>query len=162
MTKEEIKQEIEQMQKQLETLLEKLNNQEDEVSDILSFEKGEKCYYMGTTGNILEEESFDDNDYTDMICALNCRFFKTRAYAEMFADKAQYTANLLHFKYLYDRDYEPNWDSQDEKKYCVYYNYEIKKFDWSCRSFCFEFECVYFSSEEIAKKCADWLNKKRN
>ena len=163
MTKEEIKQEIEQIQKQLETLQEKLNNQNDEVPDILSFEKGEKCYYMGTTGDIIDDEYFDDNDYTDMMCALNRRFFKTRAYAEMFSDKAQFIANLLHFKYLYDRDYKPNWDDWLEYKYFIYYDNLMHRYcqcgtaHRTCRH-----ETIYFSSEEIAKKCADWLNKKHN
>lgn len=160
-TKEELKQEIEQIQKQLDTLQEKLNNQNDEVPDILSFEKGEKCYYMGTTGDILEEESFDDNDYTNMMCALNRRFFKTREYAEMFSDKAQFIADLLHFKYLYDRDYKPNWNDWLEYKYYICYDSLMGRYFSSSTSRRINHtETIYFSSEEIAKKCANWLNKK--
>jgi hypothetical protein len=159
MTKKEIQQEIEQVQKQLETLQEKLNNQNDEVPDILPLKYGEKIYCMATTGAILEE-SFRGDDYTDMGCALNRRYFKTREYAEMFSEKAQFIANLLHFKYLYDRDYKPNWDNGLEYKYFIYYDNSMRKYFQCATAYrtC-RHETIYFSSEEIANKCADWLNK---
>lgn len=74
----------------------------------------------------------------------------------------QFIADMLHFKYLYDNDYEPDWDSDDEQKFFVYYNNETKKFDSNYRSTCSSIESVYFSTWQLAEMCADWLNKKHN
>lgn len=82
------------------------------------------------------------------------RVFKTKKYAHIFAEKTQFIADLLHFKWLYDRDYEPDWRheqwsiSKDNGRYvpilCAY----ERETD------------IYFSNNAIAQKCADWLNRK--
>lgn len=164
MNKKELENEIMKTQEQLKKLqadLKEAEEAEKEVPSVLDF-NGEKFYHMATTGAIIEEESFDGSDYTDMVCALNHRLFKTRKYAEVFSEKTQFIADMLHFKYLYDRDYEPDLDLEDEQKFCIFYDRDAKRFEWFCRTTSVNFESVYFSSKEIAKKCAVWLNKKYN
>lgn len=64
---------------------------------------------------------------------------------------------LMAFKWCYNRDYKPDWNDFYEDKYYVYYSHKTHKYDvdsitmWNVHN-------VYFSSEEIAQKCADWLN----
>lgn len=84
------------------------------------------------------------------------RLFQSREYAQHFADECQHIADMLHIKYLYDRDYEPNWEDDSEKKYFVYYNCNVGRF-------CVEYTKSYiyspvcFSNEEVAELCAEWL-----
>ena len=75
-----------------------------------------------------------------------------------FNEKLGMLKKLMTFKFCYDHSYAPNWGKQDEFKWFVYFYTPDGKYtyDWSAtwdRPL-----TVYFSSEEIAQKCADWLN----
>lgn len=155
--REEFKKERESLKKALK----EAEKNETRVPDNLRFRNGETYYSMATTGATIDGE-YKDDDYTDHTSLLTRRLFKTREYAEIFAEKTQFIADCLHFKYLYDRDYEPNWDSEDEQKFYVYYNNRTKKYEGSFRTTYQVVESVYFSTAELAKRCADWLNKERN
>lgn len=155
--REEFKKEREYLKKALK----EAEKNETRVPDNLRFQNGETCYSMATTGATIDGR-YNDDDYTDHVSTLTRRLFKTREYAELFAEKTQFIADCLHFKYLYDRDYEPNWDSDDEQKFCVYYNHKTKKYDCSFRITYQVVGSVYFSTWELAKRCADWLNKEYN
>lgn len=72
--------------------------------------------------------------------------------------KAGFLVNLLKFKYCYDREYVPNWSDITENKWGVYYGhiasiYEVRSFTTVENP-----ESIYFSTQEIARKCCDWLN----
>lgn len=160
---EEIQNEIKKTQEQLANLqkaLKEAEESETRVPNNLRFQNGETHYSMATTGAIIDGE-YNDDDYTDHVSMLTRRLFKTREYAEMFTKKAQFIADCLHFKYLYDRDYEPDWGIPFESKYYIIYDYNVNKYiDLSTSSFMNE-STVYFSTREIANKCAAWLNEKR-
>ena len=90
------------------------------------------------------------------------RAFKTKKIAKLFSDKTQVIADQLYFKELYDADFVPDWsDGCGLKFYLVHNNSSYPKayFVDSCYC-CAGGETVYFSSYEIAKKCADWLNSR--
>lgn len=161
MNKKELENEIAKTRKQLEALQDALSKatEDEEVPDILRFQNGETYYSMATTGSIIEGEYYD-NGYTDHQSNLMHRYFKTRKHASMFTERVQFIANLLHFKYLYDRDYEPNWIDLLEYKYYIFYNGKTKKFEWCYTIINSHPETVYFSTKEIAQKCVDWLNEK--
>lgn len=65
---------------------------------------------------------------------------------------------LIKFKFCYDYSYIPDWSNKNELKWWVFFDttYGKYKFDWTAtwnRPL-----TVYFSSLEVAQKCADWLN----
>jgi hypothetical protein len=84
--------------------------------------------------------------------------FPTKEYAEKLRKMNRLNGMMLAFKWCYDRDYEPNWADEDSCKYTIIWNVTNNRFDyvWSTITRC---NCVYFSSDDIAKKCAEWLNK---
>ena len=75
-----------------------------------------------------------------------------------FNDKLDMLTKLMKFKFCYDYSYTPNWCDEDKPKWyvCLYTpngKYSVTwAITWDRPS------TVYFSSEEIAQKCADWLN----
>lgn len=75
-----------------------------------------------------------------------------------FNEKLDMLKKLMKFKFCYDLGYVPDWSKQDEYKWYVYFSAPSGKYgcDWTVtwdRP-----STVYFSSKEIAQKCADWLN----
>ena len=87
-----------------------------------------------------------------------CRIPIESGFTEQFASKLTFLTDLARFKYCYDKDYVPNWSDYDEPKYYVYFytTYEEYRVEYAVtwdRPL-----TVYFSSEEVAQKCADWLN----
>lgn len=155
--KEEIQQEIEKTQKQLAALQEKLKEAEDEVPETLDINDGDKFWAVDGSGNICWTW-YAHTSPIDAGRVHKHRTFLSEEYAKIFADSTQLIADQLHFKYLYDRDYKPNWRTGESKHIVI--------FDYVSGLFCenFEVSCgasaVQFSTEELAKKCADWLNKK--
>jgi hypothetical protein len=75
-----------------------------------------------------------------------------------FTDKLDKLTKLMKFKFCYDYSYIPDWSNENEHKWYVYCNITFGeyKIDWTAT--CDRPLTVYFSSEEIAQKCADWLN----
>lgn len=87
--------------------------------------------------------------------------FPTKEYVKKLLKLNKFNGMMLAFKWCYDRDYEPDWGNggnDDQFKYCIEYNSESDSFgvryNVVSRS-----NLVYFSSQEIAQKCADWLNR---
>lgn len=78
---------------------------------------------------------------------------------EEFYSKIEFLAKLLYFKKRYDNEYEPNWYDELAPKYYVWYNPVTHNY---CRGINYSNQHVgdvYFSSEMVASKCIDWLNK---
>lgn len=161
MNKKELENEIAKTQKQLEALQKKLKEAENEVPETLDINDDDEYSYVDETGNI-NWTSYTHLSEFDVGLVHNHRAFLEERLAEMFADKTQFMADLLYFKALYDKDYMPNWGSGTERKYCIYYNGKTNKFEWSyVTGYCRSIESVYFSTEKIAQKCVDWLDKFR-
>lgn len=83
--------------------------------------------------------------------------YPTEEYALMAQRMKIFNDKLLAFKWCYDRDYQPDWSDMINAKYLVYYDYTITQYDVDC-VIPVLLNTVYFSSYEIAQKCADWLN----
>ncbi len=172
MTIEEIKTEMKQLETKIEQLSKELEMAEREskrksveVPETLDWEDGDTYYYSTYYG----VESARYTVGCDGGAAYAHTIFPTANFAEIFNKKTQFIADLLYFKWLYDRDFKPDWNNEKSQKWCVFYNssrceYDVG-FDFFCSStadiyFCSDATAVYFSSQEIAKKCADWLNSK--
>jgi hypothetical protein len=83
----------------------------------------------------------------------------TEEYAIKAAKMKKFTDMLMAFKWCYDRDYEPDWTTA-RPKYHIVYNYDANpnKRYYISMSYEYRHNTIYFSSEDIAKKCVDWLN----
>lgn len=75
-----------------------------------------------------------------------------------FNEKLDMLKKLMKFKFCYDHSYAPDWSKQNEYKWLVYFDTPTReyKIDWIVTWD--RLSTVYFSSEEIAQKCADWFN----
>ena len=154
--KEALRKEIDETMKQLDILQKKLEEVKNEVPEELIIKDTDEYYYVNDAGNVCMAR-----------CALllsdarrirHHRAFPSEEYAKIFSYKTQFIADMLHFKYLYDRDYAPDWNNGNKPKWYVFYN--GTRYDCDIEYTYCNPSVVYFSSEGIAKKCADWLNKK--
>lgn len=75
-----------------------------------------------------------------------------------FNDKLDKLTKLMKFKFCYDHSYAPDWGNADEIKWYVYFLSTKGKYDICWTTTWDRLSTVYFSSEEIAQKCADWFN----
>lgn len=130
----------------------------DEVPECYSVENGNEMYFVDFSGEVCSD-GFSPNYFVNE----KHRAFKTKKIAKLFVDKTQVIADQLYFKELYDANFVPDWsDGCGLKFYIVYNNSSYPKtyFVDNCCG-CASGETVYFSSYEIAKKCADWLNSRK-
>lgn len=132
--------------------------EKDDVPETLDFQQGEFIHFVDTDGSI-DGEYYSPNQHYGL--ELTRRLFKSAEMAEMFAEKTQFIADCLFFKELYDRDFVPDWSCDFVEKYSVLCNSSTGKYCAYRSGLLYSTESVYFSTEEIAQKCADWLNRKR-
>ena len=146
----ELKKQIEDINAQIKKL-EATNNVLDNYYSALKY------------GAWIIDHSEDDNIYCCSNSAnfperiKNYEIYPTESYTKMAFAMQKFNNMLLAFKWCYDRNYKPDWDNYDYK-YRVEYNTEEESYQFSTNEKCVNNE-VYFSSVEIAKKCADWLNE---
>ena len=116
-------------------------------------DEGNLMYYMDSFSEIdsaianFNEQS--SNPYTD---------YGTKAYAIQAVKFKKFTDACLAFKWCWDRDYEPDWNNNYTSKFYIIYNNDDKKFGVADCQYLKSFSTVYFSTRDVAQKCADWLN----
>jgi len=157
----ELEQEIAKTKEHLEQLEKKLDEakNENKVPETLEFTPGEDCWFINSdvevcAGIYTRGTGYHDNRVTRR------QLFKSKEFVDLFDEKSQFIADLLHFKWLYDRDYVPDLSS-NELKYEVYFDPGCNEHDSGVVYNYPNIEVVYFSTKEIAQKCADWLNSRR-
>lgn len=158
MTDNEKIQKAEQLIAEANALLNEVKANNDKEDMIAKYKedycKGKK-YYIG-----------DDDSVHWVVSSIRCtfentsdpyKFYLTEELAEQAKNIKDFNDKLLAFKYCYDRDYRPDWADDGSPKYTVVWNVTTNRFDcvWSTLTRC---NYVFFSTEEIAQKCADWLN----
>ena len=165
MTREELERRLEAAEKQNLGLLDEIKNlkaklaemqDETEIPDFPKFKCGESYWTMYDNFVLSDERAaiIRARDATEY------NMFHTEAYAQEFSDKCKLIAMLLHCKWYVDRDYIPDWNnkSQDEGKWQVFWSNMYKRYevcDWISE----EYGSVFFSTEEAAQKCAEWMNE---
>ena len=133
----------------------------DEVPECHN-ETNVRYYFVNFDGSV-SEEPINPNFEWDKDILESHRAFKNLSIAHLFSDKTQVIADQLYFKELYDADFVPDWSDDWGSKFYILYNnssYPKAYIVDDCCCCCASGETVYFSSYEIAKKCADWLNSK--
>lgn len=147
--------------KELKKQIEEINAQINELERDDTLEQYESDTTWRYEGYILNELGCVNED-NDSIFNANehnpYRHYMTEEYANKAAQMKKFNDMLMAFKWCYDRDYEPDWTANCAKYYIVYNSDDNPKH--YCISWCYRFNhnIIYFSSEDIARKCADWLN----
>lgn len=140
---------IEELKKKAEKIIEELKK--EEIPLYPEFEKGSVFSYVDTdlsvqtTGAVITETTQDYNA------------FHSEYYAKLLAERSNYLAMLLHCKWYFDRDYEPDWNNPNEIKWTVGFNHEadiFRIYEWAVA----DFGTIAFGSKEAAQKVCDWLN----
>ena len=149
---------IKELKKQIEEINAEINELErddtlEQYESDISW--GSDRYTLDNFGRvkILEPTiGFKSNEYNPY------RHYMTKEYANKAAQMKKFNDMLMAFKWCYDRDYEPDFSGDyDNRAYYVYYDSIDKRYDWGF-DIINNSSRVYFSSEEIAQKCAEWLN----
>jgi len=84
-------------------------------------------------------------------------FYPTEELANKASQMKKFNDATLLFKWMYDRDFEPDWSTWSGARHYVIYNDNTKKFEANRSAT--HTNLIYFSSAKIAKACADWLNR---
>lgn len=118
-----------------------------------------RYYLMNFDGSVSEEPINSDFEWDKDILE-NHRAFKNLSIAHLFSEKTQAIADQFYFKELYDADYVPDWENMRTSEYYIYLDNSTKSYGVNHTIYWALEGTVYFSSEEIAQKCADWLNSR--
>lgn len=160
MTREELEKRLESAEKQMIGLQDEIQNlksklaeaqDEPEIPDFPVYSI-EPLYSVHSDFSVIGSEF--------RVCAgiMHCfNAFHTKEYAQEFADKCKLIAMMLHCKWYIDRDLVNDWDNCDDK-FTVWYNHADNEWTIDFQEI-HETPSIYFSTEEAAKKCADWLNE---
>lgn len=114
-------------------------------------EYGTEYYYIDTFG--IEKTFFDDRKVDrDFICSVNC--FNDKDFANQVYLHELLNRKLL--KYAYDHEAEDcEWGADDKSHFFIFFNYVLNKFDVNRHTMCKAGNCVYFSSEQVAKQAIE-------
>ena len=114
-------------------------------------------YYLNSNGEITSATFagfvYRPTDYNPW-----CNYL-SKEYADTSAKIRRFNDMLLAFKWCYDRDYIPKYSDSicEDAKWYVYYDTEEEQY-LRDSLYAWVEPTVYFSSEEIAEKCCNWLN----
>ena len=162
MTNNEKSQKAEQLIAEANALLNEVKDNSSNEEDVIAKYKNDynnkgKQYYLNSYSNvdfIIMCESFER---IEELTQSPYQLYLTKELAEQAKKLKDFNDKLLAFKYCYDLDYKPDWGDFDEDKYYVYYSNRAQKYDVDSTSI-WDIHNIYFSSEKVAQKCADWLN----
>lgn len=133
---------------------------DDEVPECYNIEHGSEMYFVDYNGEVYSDGLFS-NILADAIAIKNHRTFKTKKIAELFAEKIQIIADQLYFKELFDKDYKPDWSDTENYKSYLFFSTKSNTYKVAGGVIAKHSGTVYFSDDEIAQKCADWLNSRK-
>lgn len=144
-------------------LVEEFNNapeQADVIDDDILKDyntiQGDTKYFLDRTGEIYAEVAQHDSVIRDPYDAYPYLNYHTEEYAKEAQKLKKFNDMLLAFKWCYDRNYVPDWTVKN-LKYRIGYDSDKRRYD-ICGYATWSYFTVYFSSRDIAQKCADWLN----
>lgn len=147
--------------KELKKQIEEINAEINELERNDTLEQYESDITWRYDGYILNERGCVDEDNDSIFNANDYnpyRHYMTEEYANKAAKIKKFNDILMAFKWCYDRDYEPDWITR-YAKYRVVYNFDANpKHYYVVLDYKHKHNEIYFSSEDIAQKCADWLN----
>ena len=134
------------------------NNEEDIIAKYKNdYNKGRK-YYLNSQSNVDFINVGDNFEKVKKLTQSPYQHYLTKELAVRAKELKDFNDKLLAFKYCYDRDYKPIFlGDYDNRAYFVTYDSEDGEYNCDWDNVCHR-NTVYFSSEEIAQKCCNWLN----
>lgn len=110
-------------------------------------------YYIDFNGDICQITSASmphayDNEWSNYL---------SKRYAEIAKEAKIFTDKLLAFKWCYDREFEFN-ATREDLVWSIVYESASGRYTSICKMYPNSPTDIVFSTDEIAKKCADWLN----
>ena len=162
MTNNEKIQRAEQLIAEANALLNEVKANSNNEEDVIAKYKNDYCrdrkYYLNNNSNVDFVNMGDSFEKVERLTKSPYQHYLTEELAEQAKELKDFNDKLLAFKYCYDLDYKPVFSGDyDNRAYSVYYDSDNSEYvcDWDS---VFNRNMVYFSSREIAQKCADWLN----
>lgn len=138
------------LQKQINDIQAQINKlKEPELK--YGFEDGDTFYFLHSNGGITKSLFYNDHGFAKMGNA-----YHTREEAERARDRQILIAEL---KAELDGD-KCDWGDEGQKKYCLYYSYRRKEWDWGVRMLCKTPLTLYSTKArpDIIEKYGDRLN----
>lgn len=162
MTNDEKIQKAEQLIAEANALLNEVNTKGSNEEDVIAKYKNDYCkgrqYYLNSQSEVDFISVGDSFKKVEILSQSPYQHYLTEELAEQAKKLKDFNDKLLAFKYCYDMDYKPDWNEEPPTtKYYVYYNVCSGKYETD-GLFTVREPLVYFSTKEIAQKCADWLN----
>jgi hypothetical protein len=141
----------EEYQKSVEQASEDMTNMV--LSEYLKDTEDGEVYYMNSNSKIDTAcGGRNSNDFNPYINYPSHEFAERAQKLKVFNDM------LLAFKWCYDRDYEPIWDTH-HINFFIQYDVSSNRYEVNGSDLVIHESTVYFSNRVAASKCAAWLNK---
>lgn len=161
MTNDEKIQKAEQLIAEANALLNEVKTNSNE-EDVIAKYKNDYCkdrkYYLNNQSNVDFITMGDNFERVERFTQSPYQHYLTKELAEQAKELKDFNDKLLAFKYCYDLDYKPDFSGDyDNRAYYVYYDSEDDEYRY-CYDSVNNKNIVYFSTGEVAQKCADWLN----
>lgn len=162
MTNDEKIQKAKQLIAEANALLNEVKANSSNEEDVIAEYKNDYCkdrkYYLNNQSNVDFIVGGDSFEKVKSLSQSPYQHYLTKELAKQAKELKDFNDKLLAFKYCYDLEYKPAFSGDyDNRAYYVYYDSDEKKYDLGWVS-AINQNIVYFSTEEIARKCADWLN----
>ena len=161
MTNNEKIQRAEQLITEANALLNEVKANSNNEEDVIAKYKNDYCrdrkYYLNSDSNVDYINRGDNFEKVERITKSPYQYYLTEGLAEQAKELKDFNDKLLAFKYCYDLDDKPEWND-DTIKYYVYYDVCNSKYMADGGLSSMWEPLVYFSTKEIAQKCANWLN----
>lgn len=164
MTNNEKIQRAEQLMAEAKALLNEVKTIHDNEEDVIAKYKNDytkgRQYYLNSQSKVDFISVGNSFEKVEIFTQYPYQHYLTEELAEQAKRLKDFNDKLLAFKYCYDLDYKPNWDDHVGNKYFVCYKHtdEESKYIVDYHYVTQAESMVYFSTKEIAQKCADWLN----
>lgn len=162
MTNNEKIQRAEQLIAEANTLLNEVKGNSGNEEDVIAEYKNDYCkgrkYYLNNQSNVDFIDGGDNFEKVKSLSQSPYQHYLTKELAKQAKELKDFNDKLLAFKYCYDLDYKPVFSGDyDNRAYYVYHDSEDDDYKY-CYDSVNNKNMVYFSTGEIALKCAEWLN----
>lgn len=170
MTKTEIENKIHDLKRTIKSCENIIKANENEIKKLEAekerpaFERVEegKKYYVVTAlthEGVVVTEHIEEHMRCDKSNFENNNYFLTEERAEEVADKINFLLKLERLHDTYCPDFKPDWNSNKGNKCHIFFNHNINAFDYTFEAKYEDLTGVFFSSDEIAEKVCEILNK---
>lgn len=171
MTREELEKRLESAEKQMIGLQDEIQNltaklaevqDEPKIPDFPEFTVGDDYYphirWESTPRKHTVDCLHEEFCKKPLTVEMNYFHFHSAEYYHYFESKCKLIAMMLHCKWYCDKEVVTDFSDDALDKWCVWYDHFSD--EWSVDSqLTHESTTVYFTTEEAAQKCAEWMNE---